>query len=144
MISDRAAWTRSLSVLPCGKSDRAARAALGDVIRANKYHARKCTVNGIRFDSMREAKRYQELLLLEQAGEIHSLTLQPEYKIWVTNRWTNEFVEIGRYRVDFWYIDCATEATVIENAKSPATRTTAYRLRKRLVEAIHGITITEV
>jgi Iap family predicted aminopeptidase len=130
MKSDRVAWTDALTTAV-------------EPVRANKYHARKCTVDGIRFDSMREAKRYQELRLLVQAGVIRGLTLQPEYKIWVTNRWTGEFVHIGRYRADFWYIG-ATDAVVIEDAKSPATRTTAYRLRKRLVEAIHGVTIREV
>jgi hypothetical protein len=130
-MSDRAAWTHAI--------------APGiEPVRANKYHARKCTVDGIRFDSTREAKRYQELRLLQQAGEIRGLFLQPEFKIWVENRWTSEHVPIGRYRADFWYVDAATDAVVIEDAKSPATRTTAYRLRKRLVEAIHGITITEV
>jgi len=128
--SERAAWTSALTGI--------------EPVRANKYHARKCTVDGIRFDSMREAKRYQELRLLVQAGAIRGLTLQPEFKIWVENRWTGDFVDIGRYRADFWYIDNATEAEVIEDAKSPATRTTAYRLRKRLVEAIHGIVIREV
>lgn len=130
-MSDRAAWTHAI--------------APGiEPVRANKYHARKCTVDGIRFDSTREAKRYQELRLLVQAGAIRGLTVQPEYKISVTNRWTSEVIHIGRYRADFWYIDNATEATVIEDAKSPATKTTAYRLRKRLVEAIHGVTIREV
>jgi hypothetical protein len=130
-VSDRAAWTCALSTGI-------------EPVRANKYHARKCTVDGIRFDSTREAKRYQELRLLEQAGAIRSLSLQPAFKIWVTNRWTSEFVHIGRYRADFCYVDAATDALVIEDAKSPATRTTAYRLRKRLVEGIHGITIREV
>jgi hypothetical protein len=130
-MSDRAAWTEALTTGI-------------EPVRANKYHAQKCTVDGIRFDSMREAKRYQELRLLEQAGKIREFFLQPEFKIWVTNRGTSEQVHIGRYRADFWYIDTATEATVVEDVKSPATRTTAYRLRKRLVEAIHGITITEV
>jgi hypothetical protein len=130
-MNDRAAWTCALSTGI-------------EPIRANKFHARKCTVDGIRFDSMREARRYQELRLLEKAGEIRGLALQPEYNICVPKVLTGEFVPIGRYRADFSYIDVETGAVVVEDAKSPATRTTAYRLRKRLVEAIYGITISEV
>jgi Protein of unknown function (DUF1064) len=131
MNTDRAAWTRALG------------GELVEPVRANKYHARKCTVDGIRFDSMREAKRYQELKLLERAGTIRNLLLQPEYPILVTGP-TGATIQVGRYRADFWYVDVATGAPVIEDAKCPATRTTAYRLRKRLVEAIHGVTIREV
>ena len=39
----------------------------------SKYHSVKTVVNGIVFDSKKEAKRYYELLLLEKAGEIHDL-----------------------------------------------------------------------
>jgi hypothetical protein len=53
--TDRAAWTCALTTGI-------------DLIRANKYHARKCTIAGIRFDSTREARRYQELRMFERAG----------------------------------------------------------------------------
>jgi len=132
MSTDRAAWASALStgVKP---------------VRANKYHAQKCTVDGIRFDSRREAERYRELQLLKRAGRIRDLELQPEYQILVTTiQGRSPLVKVGRYRADFRYIDTDTGRLVVEDAKSPATRTTAYRLRKRLVEAIHGITITEV
>lgn len=46
-----------------------------------KYHSRKTVVNGITFDSKLEADRYQQLLLLEKAGEICDLTLQMEFQI---------------------------------------------------------------
>ena len=45
----------------------------------NKYGARKTVIDGITFDSKREAIRYQELKLLERAGEIKDLELQPKY-----------------------------------------------------------------
>lgn len=45
----------------------------------NKYHNRKVTVNGITFDSQKEADRYLELMLLLKAGEIDRLKLQPEF-----------------------------------------------------------------
>jgi hypothetical protein len=46
------------------------------------------------------------------------------------------------YTADFRYVD-ASGAVVVEDVKSGPTKTTAYRLRKRLVETIYGITITE-
>lgn len=42
----------------------------------SKYMAKKCQVDGIKFDSLKEARRYQELLLLERAGKIANLRLQ--------------------------------------------------------------------
>ena len=45
----------------------------------NKYGSRKVEVNGIVFDSKREAARYQELLLLEKAGEIKDIRRQVKY-----------------------------------------------------------------
>lgn len=133
MTGDRAAWTRAF-------------AGDTDVIRANKYHARICTVDGIRFDSRKEARRYQDLQLLRTAGAISSIELQPEFPIIVREQWRDdgEWIPCGRYRADFRYVDLATGEVVIEDAKSDATKTTAYRLRKRLVEAIYGITIREV
>jgi len=133
-MSDRAAWTHAI--------------APGiEPVRANKYHARKCTVDSIQFDSRREAERYRELQILKRAGLIRNLERQPEFLILVSTLYGKSprpLVRVGRYRADFRYVDTDTGQLVIEDAKSPATRTTAYRLRKRLVEAIHGITITEV
>lgn len=45
----------------------------------NKYNNKKCTVNGIVFDSRKEARRYQELLLLQRAGVIKNLQRQVKY-----------------------------------------------------------------
>ena len=133
-MTDRAAWTRAIADEFAGP------------LRANKYHAQMCTVDGIRFDSKKEARRYGELKILEAAGEIAALELQPEFPITVVELWRDEARQVacGRFRADFRYVETATGEVVIEDAKSEPTRTTAYRLRKRLVEAIHGVTIREV
>jgi hypothetical protein len=136
MTPDRAAWTRALG------GDEAA------PLRANKYHAQVCTVDGIRFDSRKEARRYERLKLLQAAGEITALELQPEFSITVRELWRDiddvRYVDCGRFRADFRYVEPRTGEVVIEDTKSGPTKTTAYRLRKRLVEAIHGVTIREV
>jgi len=51
---------------------------------------------------------------------------------------------VGVYTADFRYTDRATGEIVIEDTKSGPTKTTAYQLRKRIAEAIHGIVIREV
>ena len=45
----------------------------------NKYRNQKCAVNGIVFDSRKEARRYQELLLMERAGVIFDLQRQVKF-----------------------------------------------------------------
>jgi hypothetical protein len=106
--------------------------------RRNKYGAIPTVANGIRFASKAEAKRYEELLLLQRAGEISALQLQPRYPLFV-----NE-IKIGVYTGDFAYFDKSGMA-VVEDVKSKATAAgEAFRLRKKLTEAIYGITIQEV
>ena len=102
----------------------------------SKYHARPCVVDGIRFDSVKESKRYGELKILEKVGQIRSLRLQPTFVIMVNS------IVCAKYRADFDYYDVATETRVIEDAKGFPTP--VYRLKKRLVEAIYGIQIQEV
>ena len=48
-------------------------------INYNKYHSKKTTVNGIEFDSRKESRRYQDLLLLERAGAIQDLQRQVKF-----------------------------------------------------------------
>jgi hypothetical protein len=107
--------------------------------RVPKYHNVKKTVDGICFDSTKEARRYRELVLLQKAGAITGLEVQPRYELIASN---GEI--IGHYTADFRYVDMRTRAVVVEDVKSAPSQTTAYRLRKRLVRACHGITITEV
>ena len=52
----------------------------------NKYHAVKTQVDGIIFDSMKEAVRWQELKLLEKAGKIANLERQVPYELIPTQR----------------------------------------------------------
>lgn len=139
MSADRSAWSRYVAAVT---GDQAV-----PVIRANKYGAKKTTVDGLRFDSLKEARRYAELRLLEMAGKIRELETQPRFPITVVELWRpgrRSLVHCGKFTADFRYVDVESGAVVIEDTKSRPTKTTAYRLRKRLVEAIHGITVTEV
>jgi hypothetical protein len=102
----------------------------------HKYKAVKTEVNGIIFPSKSEAKKYTDLLLEERAGEIAELELQPEFPIEVAG------VKICVYKADFRYLVTKTNERVVMDVKG--MKTPVYRLKKKLVEAIYGIKITEV
>lgn len=110
----------------------------------SKYRAVKTTVDGLVFDSKKEAHRYSELKFAEQAKLIRGLETQPRWPIQVVNLQTGEITICGYFRADFRYLDIATGQTVVEDTKSEPTKTEAYRLRKKLVEAQHGITVREL
>ena len=101
----------------------------------NKYRAIATKVDGIRFASRKEARRYQDLMLLQGNGNIHSLELQPKFALDVNG------VKIGRYTGDFKYYDYDKGEYVIEDCKGYPSRD--YVLRKKLMLALHGITIFE-
>jgi hypothetical protein len=113
----------------------------------NKFQARSIRVDGILFDSTREANRYQELKLLVAAHEITDLEIHPGFPLQVMELhapgppWTIHTV--GMFHADFRY-RTRDGAIVIEDVKSKPTRTEAYQLRKKIVEAVHGVTITEI
>ena len=106
--------------------------------RRHKYGAKKTEVDGIVFASKAEAKRYAELKLLERAKLIRDLKVQPRFPLVV-----NE-VLVCTYVADFSYVLPDTEKTVVEDVKSKATITDVYRVKVKLLAALHGITVTEV
>lgn len=99
----------------------------------SKYRATKQEIDGIVFDSKMEAARYNDLKLLEKAGEIESLIVHPVFPIVV-----NDTV-ICRYIADFSYYE--GEKKIVEDVKGFKTRD--YILKKKLVKAIYGIEILE-
>ncbi len=107
-------------------------------VKPSKYHNKPTASNGIQFDSRKEADRYQELLWMRQAGLIEDLELQPRYELIVNGQ------KLGFYRGDFRYKEVATDSVVLEDVKSPVTRTAVYMLKKKLVKALYGIDIVEV
>ena len=107
----------------------------------NKYHNIKTEIDGITFASKAEARRYQELKLMERAGVIGELELQPSFALVVNG------TKICRYVADFKYLDKekstnAEDCRVVEDVKG--VKTPAYRLKKKLMKAIHGIEVQEI
>lgn len=96
------------------------------------------TIDGVLFDSKKEATRYAELKLLERAGLIECLEVQPSWNVEINGK------HYCRFTADFTYIDKRLGA-VIEDVKSTGTaKDAAYRLRRKAAELAHGIRVTEV
>lgn len=120
---------------------------------AHKYGAKPTVVDGIRFASQKEARRYQELKLLERAGEVRDIELQPVYELDVIGGFVKDVRRtIGKYKADFRYrgrvrICGENEITlewrqIVEDVKG--FKTPLYRWKKKHVEAQYGITVVEV
>lgn len=110
--------------------------------KPHKYNARKKVVDGITFDSSKEAKRYQELVLLVAAGEVKELQLQPRFPIYVCKYRGGELTKVCDYVADFRYREGPNGLLVIEDVKG--VRTPVYRLKRKMFEAQYGIEIREV
>ena len=102
----------------------------------SKYRNRKTVVDGITFDSKREAERYKELRLLERGGLITDLRLQVPFEL-IPKQPGERAV---KYVADFVYTE--NGRMVVEDVKG--YRTDVYRLKRRMMQAKYGITIQEV
>lgn len=108
-----------------------------------KYHNRKVEVDGIRFDSVREASRWKLLRELEDAGEIVGLQRQVKYTLIPSQEVHGKVVEKPcKYIADFVYTDRKTGKTVVEDAKG--YRTKDYIIKRKLMLWRFGIQIKEV
>lgn len=97
----------------------------------SKYKNIKVKVDGIEFDSKKEANRYKELKILMRAGEIRSLRLQPRYE--VQPAFKDGYGRRHRpitYVADFEYYDLKARKTVVEDVKG--FKTDVYKLKKKL------------
>lgn len=97
----------------------------------NKYKNRNTVVDGIRFDSKREAERYKELKLMESAGIIKDLVLQPVYELQPKFKYNGMTERAVTYRADFKYIEIESGATVVEDVKG--VETVAFKIKRKLL-----------
>lgn len=111
----------------------------------SKYKSKKVIVNGITFDSKKEAKRYQELALLEKAGKIKDLKCQAKYVLIPSQKIDGKVVERPcTYVADFVYTK--DNETIVEDVKG-YRRSTAYAvfaIKRKLLLKEHGIRIKEI
>ena len=125
--------------------------------KESKYHNQqdeRATGSGafIRFDSKKEARRFDELLAMLRTGRIRGLKLQPQFTLQEAYT-TAEGVRVRaiRYQADFSY-ELAVErpgdetgwVLVVEDVKSRATKTRVYAMKKKLMQERFGIAIQEV
>jgi hypothetical protein len=103
--------------------------------RPSKYHARRTIVDGVTFDSAKEAREYTRLKLGERAGVVRGLERQP---VFVLHAPTGAVV--GKYVADFRYTDAAGAPVVVD---VKGFRTPLYLWKRRHVEAEYGIRIEE-
>ena len=136
--------------LPCHADDGPGKPA--------KYHNKpteRVTASGavLRFDSQKEARRYDELAALERAGTIRDLRMQVDFTL--QEAYTDgegRRVRAIRYRADFTYrkpsfIDRDGETCwvlVVEDVKSRATRTKEYIMKRKMMKERFNIDIQEV
>ena len=108
-----------------------------------KYHNKKVVVNGETFDSMKEYRRYCELLLLEKGGIISDLQRQVKFVLIPSQKEGKKTIERECcYYADFAYHDNETGETVVEDVKG--MRTDVYKIKRKLMLWVHHIKITEV
>lgn len=120
----------------------------------SKYKAKKVEIDGIKFDSKKEARRYEELLILEQAGEIKDLKRQVKYILIPAQREPDSVGARGgrikgklierecAYVADFVYTDTATGELIVEDVKG--MRTSEYIVKRKLMLWVNNIRIKEV
>lgn len=100
-----------------------------------KYHNTKTVADGIKFDSKLEAERYAQLKILERAGVIRDLELQPEYELIPSFKKNGRTWRRAVYKADFMYILCEDDRMIIEDVKgSTAVITDVFRLKQKLFE----------
>lgn len=131
--------------------------------KPSKYRNVKQTIDGIEFDSKREAQRYQQLKLMQHSGQIRDLRWQPRYVLFAlvlehadvrdanAGAISQRRHVVCEYIADFDYLAAqdvlgrVVWRTVVEDVKSPATRRKeVYRLKRKLFEAQYGIQIQEM
>lgn len=98
----------------------------------SKYKAKKTEVDGIKFDSQKEANRYLDLLVLEKAGLIQDLDRQVRFELQPSYKKKGKTIRAIYYIADFVYYDTFKGQKIVEDTKG--YRTEIYKLKKKLFE----------
>lgn len=127
------------------------------IYKSKYYNVKTKTTDGLIFDSTREARRWEQLLLMQKAGQIKDIQRQVEYELIPAQYESYErYSKKGKrlkdgvhlierevkYIADFVYTKVETGETIVEDAKG--VRTKDYTIKRKLMLAVHGIRIKEV
>ena len=134
-------WTNILSAkIAKPAKPKAVKAHRVNFSRANKYGAIPTTTkDGIRHPSARQAKRWEQLLMLQSCGRIRNLRREVTYDLAVKGQ------KLCAYRADHVYEELVSGGKwewVVEDVKG--FRTEAYKLKARMMLVLRGIKIREV
>lgn len=110
------------------------------MVNGMKYHNKKTEVDGIRFDSKKEAGRYLVLKMMEETGEIRDLRRQVKYELLPKQRLDGKMHRAVYYIADFVYIKDGK--IIVEDVKG--FRTAVYKLKRRLMLWKNGIEVKEI
>lgn len=122
--------------------------------KRNKYHNNKIKFGDEVFDSQKEARRYSELKIMQDAGLIKDLQKQVKFILIPTQREEDIIGKRGgvkkgkviekecSYIADFVYYDNELQQQIVEDTKG--FRTTEYIIKRKLMLYIHGIRIKEI
>lgn len=106
-----------------------------------KYRNKPTEVDGIKFDSKKESKRYGELKIRLKLGEIGHLELQKEFILITKSETENKC----SYLADFVYRELKSGELIVEDVKSDHTRKLpVYIIKRKLMLSVHNIEIKEV
>lgn len=121
-------------------------------MQKRKFSNKTALIDGIKFQSRKEANRYCELKLLERSGKIKNLELQKTFELIPTQREPETMTKTGKVRqgkvieqsvkyvADFVYTE--NGKTVVEDTKG--FRTKDYIIKRKLMLYVYGIKIKEI
>ena len=113
----------------------------GDKVAKNKFNAVKTDVDGHRFDSKKEARRYVGLKAMQDRGKISNLVLQPRFELipkFVTPQ--GEKIQAMTYSADFMYSvtdEYGISIDIVEDVKSVATQTQVFIIKWKLLKFLY-------
>lgn len=108
-------------------------------VKPSKYGNKKVVIDGITFDSKKEGERYRQLKMLERAGKVSNLALQPSFELAPAVSMDGKLKKPLRYIADFSYIE--NGKIVTEDVKG--MKTDVYIIKKHLMKHLYGIDILE-
>lgn len=106
---------------------------------SSKFHAKRTVVDGIEFDSAKEAKRYTKLRAMEEDCEIQGLRLQVPFELLPSFECDGVKYRGMKYVADFVYVRDGKQ--VVEDVKG--VKTPEYKIKKKLMAYINHINIEE-
>ena len=101
-----------------------------------KYSNKKTVIDGIKFDSKAEARRYKELVIAQKAGIIRDLELQPEFLLQDKFKYDDKIQRAIKYIADFKYFDISKYDYVVEDVKGVETE--AFKIKRKLFLKMYG------